>query len=291
MDYVRIKAYAKINLSLDILGVSDGYHMLDSVVTTIDIYDLITIKKRKKDKLVTITMHGMGSELIPHEKNNAYLAAEKFIAKYNTCGVDITVFKNIPMGAGLGGSSADVAGVLNGLKKMFLTPDDDVKDIADSLGSDCGYMLYGGYARISGRGEKIEFLDTRIKLDLVLLMPSTPVSTAACYALYDKFKVRHAPKSDGVVNALYQSDREALGKMLGNSLTPPAVSLNGDVGTAIAALHEFAPLGVNMSGSGSCVYALCENEQFCRYLISRYNGKFKILQTKTYIPKREKDNG
>jgi 4-diphosphocytidyl-2-C-methyl-D-erythritol kinase len=291
MDYIREKAYAKINLSLDISGVKNGYHMLDSVVTTVDIYDLITIKKRKKDKLVTIAMHGMGSENIPYDGNNAVKAAERFVEYYDTCGVDIVIYKNIPMGAGLGGSSADVAGVLNGMKKMFLTFQDDVKPIADSLGSDCGYMLYGGYARMSGRGEQVELLDTHIKLDLVLLIPPTPVSTAACYGMFDRLKLRHPPKSDEVVKALYASDREMLGKNLSNSLTPAAVTLNGDVGTAISSLHEFSPLGVNMSGSGSCVYALCENDQFCRYLISRYDGKFKIMQTKTIIPKREKDNG
>jgi 4-diphosphocytidyl-2-C-methyl-D-erythritol kinase len=291
MDYVRIKAYAKINLSLDILGRENGYHMLDSVVTTIDIYDLITLKKRKKDKNVTISMHGLDSESIPYEKNNAVIAAEKFIKEFDTNGVDIVIYKNIPMGAGLGGSSADVAGVLNGLKKLYLTEDADVKPIADSIGSDCGYMLSGGYARIFGRGEKVQPIDTHIKLDLVLLIPQTPVSTAACYAMFDKINCRHSQRSDNVIAALLSSDRVALGRELGNSLTPPAICLNEDVGEAITCLHEFAPLGVNMSGSGSCVYALCENEQFCSYIISRYGGKFKILQTKTYIPKRGKNNG
>jgi 4-diphosphocytidyl-2C-methyl-D-erythritol kinase len=109
--------------------------------------------------------------------------------------------------------------------------------------------------------------------------------------MFDKINCRHSPKSEGVTAALLSSDRVTLGKTLGNSLTPPAICLNEDVGAAITCLHEFAPLGVNMSGSGSCVYALCENEQFCSYIISRYSGKFKIVQTKTYIPKREKNNG
>jgi 4-diphosphocytidyl-2-C-methyl-D-erythritol kinase len=288
MDNVRVKAYAKINLSLDILGTQDGYHMLDSVVTTIDIYDLIIIKKRKKDKLVGITMKGMGSEDIPFEKNNAVKAAEKFIAAFDTCGVDITVYKNIPMGAGLGGSSADVAGVLNGLKKLFsITDEQKVKDIADSIGSDCGYMLYGGYARIRGRGEKVELLSDRLRLDLCLLLPPTSVSTAECYGYFDKLATKHSPRSDEVIKAVFSGDRAKLGGSLSNALTAPAMHLNDDICKAFDELKAFSPLGVNMTGSGSCAYALFENDQFCSYALSRYNGKFKMIQTKTYFPARE----
>jgi 4-diphosphocytidyl-2-C-methyl-D-erythritol kinase len=230
----------------------------------------------------------MGSEDIPFEQNNAVKAAEKFIAAYDTCGVDITVYKNIPMGAGLGGSSADVAGVLNGLKKLFnVTDEEGVKRIADSIGSDCGYMLYGGYARIRGRGEKVELLNSRLRLDMCLIIPPTQVATAECYRYFDKLGCKHSPRSEEVVNALADCDREELGKCLSNALTPPAMHLNDDICKAFDSLKEFAPLGVSMTGSGSCAFALFENEQFCRYALSRYNGKYKMIQTKTYFPARE----
>jgi 4-diphosphocytidyl-2-C-methyl-D-erythritol kinase len=288
MDSVRVKAYAKINLSLDILGRQDGYHMLDSVVTTIDVYDLIVIKKRKKDKLVSVLMKGMGSESIPYEGNNAVKAAERFIAAYDTCGVDITIYKNIPMGAGLGGSSADVAGVLNGLKKLFDIDDEGgIKSIADGIGSDCGYMLYGGYARIRGRGERVELLNTRLRLDLCLLIPKEPVGTAECYKCFDKLNCTHSPHSDSVQAALLKGDRQALGEELSNALTPSAMHLNGQICQAFDSLREFAPLGVSMTGSGSCAFALFENDQFASYAVSRYNGQFKMIQTKTYFPNLE----
>jgi 4-diphosphocytidyl-2C-methyl-D-erythritol kinase len=292
MDYIRIKAYAKINLTLDIVGMKDNYHMLDSVVASVDLYDLITIKKRKKDKLVTICMKGLGSESIPFEQNNGVKAAERFISAFDTCGVDITIYKNIPMGAGLGGSSADVAGVLNGMKKLFAVEDEDkIKDIADGIGSDCGYMLCGGYARISGRGEIVKPLDSDLKLNLVALIPSTPVSTPACYRAYDNINCKIKPSSEKAEEAVLSNNINDLAATLSNSLLAPAVHLNSDVGEAVVQLKEFAPLGVNMTGSGSCVYALFENDQFCRYALSRYRGQFKILQLKTIIPKREKKDG
>lgn len=141
MGSVRIKAYAKINLTLFVCGKKDGYHALDSLVASVNLFDAITIKKRK-DRLVSIAMHGMGSESIPFEKNNAAKAAELFVEKFGTCGADITVYKNIPMGAGLGGSSADAAGVLNGLAKLYKIDDmAALKLIADQTGSDTRYML------------------------------------------------------------------------------------------------------------------------------------------------------
>ncbi len=286
MDSIRVKSYAKINLSLDILGVKDGYHAIDSVVTNIDVFDVVRVCKRKKDKLVNVFMRGMGSELIPAESNNAAIAAEMFVQKYGVCGADIYIDKNIPMGAGLGGSSADAAGVLNALSALHGIDDfDGVKSLADATGSDTGYMLSGGYARITDRGQVVQPLDCRLRLDLILLLPKEGVSTGRCYALSDEMPA--LPRtSDGVERALCSGDRRALGAALSNGLFPAAARLNPQVARAAEELSRFAPLGVNMSGSGSCVYALFENDSFSSYALSRYKGDCRAMQVKTYIPKR-----
>ncbi|MBQ4268054.1 MAG: 4-(cytidine 5'-diphospho)-2-C-methyl-D-erythritol kinase, partial [Clostridia bacterium] len=95
MNSVKIKSYAKINLTLEIVGEKDGYHLLESLVASVDLYDLIALKKRK-DGLCSVTMKGLGSESIPPEENNALKAAELFVATFGTKGADITVFRNIP---------------------------------------------------------------------------------------------------------------------------------------------------------------------------------------------------
>ena len=118
MNTVKVKAYAKVNLTLEIVGSEKEFHLLDSLVASVDLFDYIVLKKRK-DKLSSITMHGLGSETIPPEKNNALKAAERFSQIFGVNGVDITVYKNIPMGAGLGGSSADIGGVLKGMAKLY----------------------------------------------------------------------------------------------------------------------------------------------------------------------------
>lgn len=287
MNYIKLKAHAKINLSLDVTGTEGGYHLIDSVVTTIDLSDVIAVKKRR-DKLVSVTMHGMGSENISFGENNAVRAAEAFVRQYGTNGADITVWKNIPLGAGLGGSSADVAGVLNAMKALYGADEEGVKDIADSLGSDCGYMLYGGYARMRGRGERVQLLDGGPKLDVGIIFPRGGVSTAACYSLFDSVG-SPSSSSDKVLGAVLRGDKAELGRALHNGLYAPAKALNGEIERAYAELAAFDPIGVCMSGSGSAVYAIFENDQFLQYARSRYCGKFSFISAKTYLPRREED--
>lgn len=281
MGSVRIKAYAKINLTLFVCGKQDGYHALDSVVASVGLYDLITVKKRK-DRLVSVTMHGMGSEAIPHEKNNAARAAELFIERFNTLGADITVYKNIPMGAGLGGSSADAAGVLNGLAKLYNINDfAALKLIADCTGSDTRYMLSGGWARLFGRGDEVKQIDSNLKLNILLLVPDGDISTAQCFKVFDTFG-KTGGNSDLAERAIISSDVKGLAAQLSNALMPAAVTLSDDIKKCIEELKEFDPLAVNMTGSGSGVYALFENKEFCAYAKSRYRGKAKayVLEVK-----------
>lgn len=277
---VKVKSYAKLNLTLDITGVEGGFHMLDSLVCTVDIFDIIKLKKRK-DKLVNIEMHGRGLELLPYEQNNAVKAAESFINCFGTDGADIVIHKNIPVGAGLGGSSADISGVLTGMARLYgVGSDVELKRLADGLGSDTGYMLSGGFARLTGRGERVEKLSLKRKLYAVLLIPEKGVCTAECYKLYDAMPTSQCC-TEAAVEALKSGDLQGLGSLLSNSLLRAAATLNPEILTAYAALESFSPLGVTMTGSGSCVFALFESPEFCAYFKSRYRGKCECLQVKT----------
>ncbi len=290
MKRVKIKSYAKINLTLEITGVEKGYHLLDSLVANVDIFDLLVLKK-KKGALSSITMKGMGSESIPPEKNNALKAAEAFSARFQTEGAEITVYKNIPIGAGLGGSSADVAGVLNGMAALYGVKDRvALKEIADSLGSDTGYMLNGGFARMRGRGEQVERLSLTNKLYLLLLCPKSLVSTADCYKTYDvtpkTLEYRGCPTED-CISFLQKRDVNEGGRCLMNDLFRPACALNTEVGQAYADLESLSPLGTCMTGSGSGVFALFETKELCEWAKSRYKGKATAYVTQTVVPNYE----
>ncbi len=263
------------------------YHTLDSLVASIDLHDLIVLKKRKGG-LSTVTMKGMDSEGIPPEQNNALKAAEAFSKTFQTDGVEIIVYKNIPIGAGLGGSSADVVGVLNGMAALYgVTDREKLKELADALGSDTGYMLSGGFARIKGRGEQVELLPLKNKLYMLLLCPHSTVSAGGCYRAYDAqpktLEYRGCPAED-VIKFLQKNDLEEGGRYLMNDLFRAACSINEEVGSAYEAAASFSPLGVNMSGSGSAVYALFETRELCEWAKSRYKGKYRAIVAETVLP-------
>ena len=283
MKRVKINGYAKINLTLEITGEKDGYHLLDSLVASVDLFDKVVITKRKGE-LSSITMKGQGSEEIPPETNNALKVAERFSKEFGVDGVDITVYKNIPIGAGLGGSSADAAAVLNGMAKLYgVTDRTRLKRLADEVGSDTGYMLDGGFARMQGRGTEIEKLPDFDTLYFFAIIPPTGVSAGACYRAYDSMQkpLRAESKTEQAILSLVENDAERLGRYLTNDLFAPACTLNQEVYTAQKEMQAFSPLGTVMTGSGSCVLGLFETEELCKYAQSRYKGKFKTLVLKT----------
>ncbi len=290
MNTVKINAYAKVNLTLEITGVENGFHMLDSVVASVKLYDTLVLRKRK-DSLSSVTMKGMGSESIPPEKNTALKAAELFSETFHTGGAEITVYKQIPMGAGLGGSSADVSGVLNGMAKLYgVTDREKLKELADRLGSDTGYMLNGGFARMQGRGEKVTPLCIDAKLYLLLICPNSEVSSGGCYRKYDELPQTLQWKESataGCIAALEQNNVNEVGRYLTNDLYVPALHLNPDVETAYHEAQSFSPLGAVMTGSGSCVLALFETKELCEWAQSRYKGKFRTYVTETVVPDYE----
>ncbi len=290
MKKVKIKSYAKINLTLEIKGVEGGYHLLDSLVASVDLYDLIVAKRRKDDRVI-VKMKGLGSEQIPAETNNAQRAAELFAATFRTTGAEITIYRNIPVGGGLGGSSADTVGVLNAMAKLYDIVDrDKLKELADRLGSDTGYMLTGGFARMTGRGEKVQPLDIDTTLHLLLLCPESFVSAKDCYAQYDvtpkTLEYRGEP-TDDLIACLRQGKVNEGGMYLMNDLYRAACALNDDVSIAYKEAEDFSPLGVNMTGSGSCVFALFENKELCEWAKSRYRGSYRAIVAQTIVPKYE----
>lgn len=291
MKTVKIKSYAKINLTLEINGVESGYHLLDSLVASIDMYDLLVLKP-KKGKLSSITMKGMGSESIPPESNNALKTAEAFSERFGTDGADITVYKNIPIGAGLGGSSADISGVINGMARLYGINDETaLKTLADELGSDTGYMLKGGFARLQGRGEKITPIQTEEKLHFLLICPKSSVSAGECYRRYDELPKTLEERqkfTEECIASLLKKDKNGVGRYLMNDLYIPAQSLNEEVKKAYEDALSFSPLGAVMTGSGSGVLAFFENREFCEWAKSRYKGKGRAFVVETLLPEGEK---
>ncbi len=281
MNVVRQNAYAKLNLTLDVVGRENGYHMLDSLVVTVDLSDRIVLKKRK-DGRSSVVMHGMGSESIPPEKNHALRAAEAFSETFGTNGADITVHKNIPIGAGLGGSSADAAGVLLGMRKLYGVADDPaIGALADTLGSDTKFLLTGGLARMRGRGNVLDFLGPPPQMFFLVICPERGVSSAACYEMFDRLGETFPPVTEKALACLERGDTAQAARYFSDHLFSAAKNCDICAEKAYLAAKSFAPLGASMTGSGSAAFALFETKELADWAQSRYRGKGKTFVVKT----------
>ncbi len=274
MDSILVKGYAKVNLFLDVLGEVDGYHDLDSIVVTINLYDEILLKKRN-DNLVTLSQADSKYKVLDGIENNAVKTAKAFMKKFNTSGVDIFVNKNIPIGSGLGGSSADISAVIKGMAKLY-NINCDLKPLADSLGSDSGYLLSGGYARMQGRGEKVESLDLTNKLYMVIITASGGVNTGTCFKLCDQFNQKVIP--NGVDNLIKKlKDNTFQREDFYNALYLPATKINSEVEEIYKDLQEFSPRGLSMSGSGGSVFAIFDSKNESQRVFEKLKDKYKDI--------------
>ena len=286
---IRNKAYAKINLSLNVYNASNGYHDLDSVVCTIDLYDEIIVSKRKDDK-INLTMRGIGEDVLSSTNNNAYKAAKLFKETFGVKGVDLKIIKNIPLAGGLGGSSADIAGVLNALKELY-DIEEDVKPLADKLGSDSGYLLTGGYARIRGRGEVVTPISSNLDLWVVLCYSEQGVNTADCFKKYDENPTTEKPSNNDVLStAIENGDLLGVIKEIGNDLAMPAISLCEEMKDNLQALKDLSPLSASVSGSGATTFAIFETKELALWAADRLRRKgLNVEVVSTIIPQNLKN--
>lgn len=281
MKTVSVNAYAKVNFTLDILGREGGYHLLDSLVSTVSLFDSVTATARTDGK-ITVSFTGVGAEGIP-PRNNALRAAEAFSDAFSMAGADITIDRKIPVGAGLGSSSADAAGVLRALAALHGISDTvRLKAIADSLGSDTGYLLTGGWTRMTGRGEQIAPIADMPALSLLLLIPSAGVSTPQCFAAFDRRAETFSPLTEKAIDCLRREGAKGA-HAFGNALTRAAEELNPEVAVLLSEAAKLSEYGFGMTGSGSACYAVFASQEECLWARKRYQGTATALCVSTGI--------
>lgn len=246
---VRLRAFAKANLSLNITGRCGGRHEIESVMASVDLFDTVTITERADKKInVRFTNADIG------ENNTAYKAAVEVFDKLDN-GVDIVVEKGIPIAAGLGGSSASAAAVLRGLDVLYNLPSRGVNMRAAALkvGSDVPFMLTGGLARVTGVGDELFFINNKLNLFAVGIMCGE-VSTAACYREFDNIysACEYSPTdTDELCNKLLDADCSVV-SMFDNALYAPCARLLPEVTTAYQTLENFGAKPC-LTGSGGMV--------------------------------------
>lgn len=252
---VTALAPAKINLTLDVVGRrADGYHLLESVMQTVDLYDEITVAPAADDR---ITLHCDGG--IPADgSNTAYKAAVQFREAVGCPqqGFVITVKKQIPSQAGLAGGSTDAAGVLHALNVLTnaeLTTA-QLCEIGSRIGADVPFCVHGGTVLCTGVGEILAPVTPLPDCGIVLVKPDGGVSTPEAYHLLDTAPHLQHPDSGGLCAALTRGDLPGIAACVGNIFEAPLhLPHTADIGTR---LLSGGALTAALSGSGSAVFGL-----------------------------------
>lgn len=258
---MKRKAYAKINIALDVIGKrDDGYHLLKMIMQTVDIYDEIEVKKTNSPNTIKLTTDKY--YLPTDEKNLAYKAAKLFLDTYKVKeGVEIYIKKNIPVSAGMAGGSTDAATVLYLMNKVFNVKEnkENLKKLAVKIGADVPYCIDGGTALCEGIGEKIKKLKPFKDKILVIVKPSFGVSTKEVYGDLDITKINKHADVEGIMKCMAREDLYGVSTRMRNILENVTVKKHRIVREIKDELRLAGAIGTMMSGSGPTVFAFFED--------------------------------
>jgi 4-diphosphocytidyl-2-C-methyl-D-erythritol kinase len=247
---VRVRAFAKVNLSLRVLGPrADGYHELRTVFQSIALHDTLRIQRERGPFRLTCN-----DARLPVDRRNLVWRAAEAMWKASgrrgaPCDVTIDVTKRIPLEAGLGGGSSDAAAALRGLATIWRVNGARIRAIASSLGADVPYFLEGGTVLGLERGDLLFPLADPPRAWVVLVLPPFGVSTAEAYGWLDRDR-----------RAIGSSLDKPVPSELGNDLQDPVAKRHPEISRIVSALGRAGATYAAMSGSGSAVFGLFDSQ-------------------------------
>ena len=259
MDTLELKAYAKINLGLDVVRrLENGYHEVKMVMQTVGIHDTLILKKQKQG--ITVTTD---SGEIPADENNlVYKVAKLLIETYDIKeGVRIHLEKRIPVAAGMAGGSTDAAAVFKGMNALFALglSTEELQRQAVKLGADIPYCILGGTALAEGIGEKLTVLPDAPDCFLLVAKPDINVSTKYVYENLNLPGLKKHPDIDGMVEAIYAGDEEGIISRMDNVLQSVTETKYPVISQLKVFMEENGARKALMSGSGPTVFGIFES--------------------------------
>jgi 4-diphosphocytidyl-2-C-methyl-D-erythritol kinase len=256
MKSLEIQAHGKINLALDIVGKYDnGYHAVDMIMQKINLHDTLICKKNKKDIIINCDHKD-----VPLDESNLISKGIQGVKSYLGVdyGLEITLEKNIPVSAGLGGGSSDAASAIkayNSLYELGLTKE-EMQKIGQSVGADVPFFFEGDCCRAKGIGEKLRVIKGLDQGWIVLCKPNISVSTKAVYQGLNYPLILAHPDVDAMEQAIEEKSLEKVSKYLGNVLEQVTLKRYSSVREIKEKLIQSEALGVLMSGSGPTVFGI-----------------------------------
>ena len=282
MNSIELKSRAKINLSIDVLGKrDDGYHLVEMIMQTIDLYDVIKIKQLDTNDVVIKS----NSSHIPLDNDNiVYKAIELLRQRFNiNKGIEVFIEKNIPVAAGMAGGSSNAAAVLVGLNKLWklnLT-EQELQELSLKLGADVPYCISGKTALAEGIGEKLSYIKGLPKnISILICKPNLFVSTKDVYQGLDLNNIENRPNNKLLIECLEKGDIDSLSKNMSNVLENVTSKIHKEINEIEEIMMANSALGSMMSGSGPTVFGLfdkSENALKCKdILLQQYSQVYVV---------------
>lgn len=283
-----VKAPAKLNIFLDVLGKrKDGYHNLNMVMLPLELHDVIDIEYLPYLRSTHIVTDHVEKEITNYDLIRK--THDLLIKNYNySQNFNITVHKEIPIFAGLGGGSANAAAVLKAFikyGKLKFTPEEEL-DFCLKLGADVPYCMKNVPAHVEGIGEKVTPIKLAKQFNVLIIKPKQGLNTKIVFKESDKYKLDHG-NIENVIKALEEGDEELLSKSMHNSLEKVSMKLCPEIKEVKEMLLKDGFKCVMMTGSGSCVYALTTNSVLAVNKYHKYEHKgYETILTKTQKAKQ-----
>lgn len=281
MEKISLKARAKINLNLDVVGRrKDGYHLLNMIMQQIDLYDIVSISKSASG----IKIKTDSEKIIDDESNIAYRAAAEMKKRYSQIeGVEIQIEKKIPIAAGLAGGSSDGAAVISGINMLYELSLDakTLADIGLNVGADLPFCIIGGCAAVEGIGDIIKPIKGLTDKWVLISKPPVDVSTKEIYLGFDLEDIRTDFDFQEIIKAVEEQKIHDFKDLMNNSLESVTLKKYEIVRDMKEKFKETEPDFYMMSGSGPTVFGIYENYEraLCSY------EKIKKFNTETYLVK------
>ena len=274
MNQIELKALAKINLGLDVLGRREnGYHDVRMVMQSIYLYDEVRIEKAEPEEISVISNL---SFLPTGEGNIAYKAAKLLKDEFQIKdGIKITLNKHIPVAAGLAGGSSNAAAVLFGMNRMFWLglSQKELMERGVKLGADVPYCIMRGTVLAEGIGEELSVLPAMPKCTVLIAKPPVSVSTKVVYEALDSGNIVKHPDIDGIIEGLRNRDLRQVAASMGNVLEDVTIPMHPVIEDIKNEMKACGALNAMMSGSGPTVFGLFESRAAAREAQRRIREK------------------
>ena len=257
---MRLRAMAKINLGLDVLHKrEDGYHEVRMIMQTIQMYDVLDIRKRKEPGISLST----NLPYIPsEERNRVYKAAKLLMDEFQVKeGIDMKLTKFIPVAAGMAGGSSDAAAAFVGINRMFQLglSEQDLMDRAVQIGADVPYCIMRGTALAEGIGEKLTRLPQMPRCYVLVGKPGINVSTKLAYENLNLKSVSEHPDIDGMISAIDERNLHGITSRMQNVFEPGIIRSYPVIQEIKDLMENEGALKAMMSGSGPTVFGIFDN--------------------------------